>query len=52
MAFLGNVDVSIHNRIRELVKRLRAEGHGAEVDALLDQCPGLVASPDGVHVLA
>lgn len=42
----------IHNRIRELVKRLRAEGHGAEVDALLDRHPGLVASPNGEHVLA
>ena len=39
-------------RIRELVKRLRAEGHGAEVDELLDEYPGLVACPNGVHVLA
>jgi hypothetical protein len=42
----------IHNRIRELVERLRAEGYGAEVDAILDQHPGLVASPNGQHVLA
>jgi len=42
----------IHHRIRELVKRLRAQGHGEEVDTLLNQCPGLVASPNGEHVLA
>ena len=39
-------------RVRELVKRLRAEGHGAELDALLDEYPYLIACPNGVHVLA
>ncbi len=42
----------IHNRIRQLVERLLAEGHRSEIDTLLDQFPGLVASPNGVHVLA
>ncbi len=43
---------NIHNRIQELAKRLRAEGHGTEIDTLLDRYPGLIASPNGVHVLA
>ena len=43
---------AIHNRIRQLVEQLRGEGHGAEIDALLDQYPGLVACPNGEHVLA
>ena len=42
----------VHNRIRELVERLRAEGHGAEVDALLHEHPDLVACPGGSHALA
>jgi hypothetical protein len=39
-------------RIRVLVKRLRAEGYGAEVDELLGEHPNLVGCPNGVHVLA
>ena len=41
-----------HNRIRALVPRLRAEGHGSELDALIDQHPNLVPCPNGSHVLA
>ena len=39
-------------RIRDLVKRLRADGYGPEIDALLDEHPNLVSCPNGVHVLA
>lgn len=39
-------------RIRSLAKRLRAEGHGREIDALMQRHPNLVASPNGVHALA
>jgi hypothetical protein len=44
--------LQIHYRIRGLVERLRAEGHGAKLDALLEQHPGLVPCPNGEHVLA
>ena len=43
---------AIDHRIWELVRQLRAEGHGAELDALLDEYPYLIACPNGVHVLA
>ena len=42
----------IDSRIRALVKRLRAEGHGAEIDALAAQCPSLISCPGGAHALA
>lgn len=38
-------------RIRELAKRLRAEGHAPEIDALMAEHPGLISSPGGVHAL-
>jgi hypothetical protein len=43
---------AIHDRIRVLVKRLRTEGHGSEIDLLMAEHPDLVACPDGVHALA
>lgn len=39
-------------RIRSLAERLRAEGYGAEIDALMELHPNLVSCPDGVHALA
>jgi hypothetical protein len=42
----------IDRQIRALVRKLRAEGHGEEIDALLDEYPQLVASPNGRHALA
>ena len=42
----------IHSRIRSLVRQLRAEGHGAEIDALAAQCPSLISCPGGAHALA
>ena len=39
-------------RIRELVKRLRTEGYGADLAALLNEYPYLIACPNGVHALA
>ncbi len=39
-------------RIRDLVRRLRAEGYGDEIDALLEEHPQLVSCPNGVHALA
>lgn len=39
-------------RIRDLVKRLRADGYGPEIDALLEEHPQLVSCPNGVHALA
>ena len=43
---------AIDSRIRSLVKRLRAEGHGAEIDVLMGDCPALVSCPGGAHALA
>ena len=43
---------AIHDRIRALVKRLRAEGHGIEIDAMMADHPSLVSCPGGVHALA
>jgi hypothetical protein len=43
---------AIDHRIRELVKQLRAQGHDQEVDALMDEVPGLISCPGGVHALA
>jgi len=42
----------IHRQIRSLVAKLRAEGHGAEIDALLEKYPNLISCPNGVHALA
>lgn len=42
----------IDGRIRALVKQLRAEGHGAEIDELAAQYPGLISCPGGANVLA
>lgn len=43
---------AIDSRIRELVKRLRTEGHGPKIDALMADYPGLISCPGGVHALA
>ena len=43
---------AIDHRIRELVRQLRAEGHGPEVDALMAEHPSLISCPHGVHALA
>lgn len=43
---------AIDHRVRELVKQLRAEGHGWEVDSLMVEHPGLISCPGGVHALA
>jgi len=40
------------SRLRALVKQLRAEGHGDEIDALAVQYPGLISCPGGVNALA
>jgi len=42
----------IDNRIRALVKRLRAEGHGREVDTLMAEHPSLISCPGGANALA
>jgi hypothetical protein len=43
---------AIDSRIRSLVRQLRADGHGAEIDELAAQYPGLISCPGGVHALA
>ncbi len=43
---------NIDRRIRVLVKQLRTEGHGPEIDSLLDGYPNLVSCPNGRHALA
>lgn len=43
---------AIHDRIRTLVRQLRAEGQGPEIDALAAEYPGLISCPGGVHALA
>lgn len=43
---------AIHDRIRTLVRQLRAEGHGGEIDELAAQYPGLISCPGGAHALA
>lgn len=43
---------AIDSRIRSLVRQLRAEGHGSEIDELAAQYPGLISCPGGVHALA
>jgi hypothetical protein len=43
---------AIDHRIRELVRQLRAQGHGTEVDALMADYPSLISCPGGVHALA
>lgn len=42
----------IDRQIRVLAAKLRAEGHGAEIDALLEEYPNLISCPHGVHALA
>ena len=42
----------IDRQIRVLVAKLRAEGHGAEIDALLEEYSNLISCPNGVHALA
>lgn len=41
----------IDRRIRGLVARLRAEGHGPEIDALMAEHPCLISCPGGIHAL-
>ena len=43
---------AIDSRIRALVRQLRAEGHGDEIDTMAAQYPGLISCPGGVHALA
>jgi hypothetical protein len=43
---------AIHDHIRVVVRQLRAEGHGSEIDELAAQYPGLISCPGGVHALA
>lgn len=43
---------AIHDRIRQAVRRLRAEGHGEEIDALMAENPCLISCPKGAHALA
>lgn len=43
---------AIDSRIRALVKQLRAQGHGPEIDALMADYPSLISCPGGVHALA
>lgn len=43
---------AIDSRIRSLVRQLRAEGHGPEIDALMAEHPSLISCPGGVHALA
>ncbi len=43
--------LQIDDRIRALVERLRSEGHGEEIDALMVEHPGLISCPGGIHVL-
>ncbi len=43
---------TIDQRIRALVRKLRAKGYGSEIDALLDEHPHLISSPNGTHALA
>lgn len=43
---------AIDSRIRSLVRQLRAEGYGDEIDDLAAQYPGLISCPGGVHALA
>jgi hypothetical protein len=43
---------AIDSRIRTLVRQLRAEGHGPEIDELAAQYPGLISCPGGAHALA
>jgi hypothetical protein len=42
---------AVDHRIRELVKKLRAEGHGPEIEALAAEHPDLISCPGGVHAL-
>lgn len=41
----------IDNRIREVVKLLRAQDHGPEIDALMEEHPYLCSCPGGAHAL-
>ena len=41
----------IDSRIRALTAQLRADGHGAKIDALAAEYPGLISSPGGAHAL-
>jgi len=41
----------IDSRIRSLVRQLRAEGYGTEIDKLAAQYPGLISCPGGAHAL-
>jgi hypothetical protein len=42
---------AIDSRIRALVRQLRVEGHGPEIDALMAEHPSLISCPGGVHAL-
>ncbi len=41
----------IDRRIRALVGHLRMQGHGTEIDALMEEHPCLISSPGGSHAL-
>ena len=41
----------IDDRIRALAAKLRAQGHGSEIDALAVQHSGLFSCPGAAHVL-
>ena len=42
----------IDGRIRALAAKLRAEGHGRKVDALMAEHPSLISCPGGANALA
>ncbi len=41
----------IDKRIRALVGQLRMQGHGTEIDALMEEHPYLISCPGGAHAL-
>jgi hypothetical protein len=42
----------IDRQVRALAQKLRREGYGRELDALMQEHPHLVSSPNGIHALA
>ena len=48
----GDVAAASTSESERWSQRLRAEGHGPEIDALLDEYPHLISSPYGTHALA
>ena len=42
---------NVDRLVRALVKELRAKGYGPEIDALVDEYPHLISSPNGRHAL-